>query len=59
MELDKVNWELEKVIHQTALATRQIEILFSNNEEEIEALNKLAEKETEENQLVLINNSNF
>jgi hypothetical protein len=37
---------LEKVIHQTALATRQIEILFANNKEEIETLNKLAAKET-------------
>nr|CAG8560560.1 13926_t:CDS:2 [Entrophospora candida] len=59
IDLDKVNWELEKVIHQTALATRQIELLFANSQEEIEALNKLAEKETEENQLALINNSNF
>ncbi|CAJ0854009.1 14942_t:CDS:2 [Entrophospora sp. SA101] len=56
IDLDKVNWELEKVIHQTALATRQIELLFANSQEEIEALNKLAEKETEENQLALINN---
>nr|CAG8565616.1 15760_t:CDS:2 [Entrophospora candida] len=45
IDLDKASWELKKVIHQTALATRQIEILFSNNEEEVEALNKLAEKE--------------
>ncbi|CAJ0826259.1 22030_t:CDS:2 [Entrophospora sp. SA101] len=45
IDLDKASWELKKVIHQTALATRQIEILFSNNEKEVEALNKLAEKE--------------
>ena len=45
MDLEKADWELEKVIHQTALATRQIDLLFANNEEEIETLNKLAEKE--------------
>jgi hypothetical protein len=39
-ELDKSLWELEKVNHNTALATRQVEILCTK--EEIEKIEKLA-----------------
>jgi hypothetical protein len=46
-ELDKSLWELEKVNHNTALATRQVEILCTK--EEIEKIEKLAaEKEAAE-----------